>query len=276
MASNGCLKVEVKPQVDDMTSSPPDAPKADQQNGSRLPGPPKLAYMHSPPRIMPNYGSKLKKKSLLPKTKVSRVLLYDNITQQQMLDMKLSHIRLEKHRASRLLDLHKRSFIFRQKKRQHQLQQAGLVLPDINEKSSKLPARTPSNHSKRALSSFQGHRSAMSFDFETLKLPEISNVEKTSNVPPRVIFSFKDADGTTQIFHTIDDGGLFSEFVPKHKFYDKTTEDPRFRGLEGSLIKSEIEQDGFNELSPSFNKKYPELPEHLTEYIANLDLRASL
>jgi hypothetical protein len=39
-------------------------------------------------------------------------------------------------------------------------------------------------------------------------------------------------NGQTQIFHTIDNDGIFSEFVPLHSFYNRASEDPRFQGLQ--------------------------------------------
>ncbi|XP_060083495.1 uncharacterized protein LOC132562755 [Ylistrum balloti] len=225
-----------------------------------------LSYMHGPPRIMPNYGNK--RRSLLPKTKVSRVLLYDNITQQQMLDVKLSHIKLERTRTTRLLDLHKRSFMLRQQKRQHHLQQVGVVLPDIDHpnKKQEILTRLTSQLSKRTVSSMGGHRSVTSADLETLKLPDLE-ISSNENNCPHVVFKLKNASGVTQIFHTIDNEGVFSDIVPLYKFYDKTIEDPRFQSLEGSLVRTSVNTDGFNELSASFKKEYPKIPEHLQEFI---------
>ncbi|OWF50650.1 uncharacterized protein LOC110450158 [Mizuhopecten yessoensis] len=225
-----------------------------------------LSYMHGPPRIMPNYGNK--RRSLLPKTKVSRVLLYDNITQQQMLDVKLSHIKLEKNRTTRLLDLHKRSFLLRQQKRQQQMQQVGVVLPEIDHPNKKqdILTRLTSQYSKRSVSSIGGRRSVTSAELETLKLPDLE-ISSNEHNNPHVIFKIKNASGITQIFHTIDNEGVFSDIVPLYKFYDKTTEDPRFQSLEGSLVRTAVSTDGFNELSASFKKEYPKFPVHLQEFI---------
>ncbi|XP_069133424.1 uncharacterized protein [Argopecten irradians] len=229
-----------------------------------------LAYMHGPPRIMPNYGNK--RRSLLPKTKVSRVLLYDNITQQQMLDVKLSHIKIEKTRTTRLLDLHRRSFLLRQQKRQQHLQQVGVVLPDIDRptKKQEILSRLTSQLSKRAVSSMGGNGSVTSAELETLKLPDLE-ISPNDHNGPHVIFKLRNASGVTQIFHTIDNEGVFSDIVPLYKFYDKTTEDPRFQSLEGSLVRTSAHNDGFNELSASFKKEYPKFPEHLQDFITEND-----
>lgn len=208
---------------------------------------PSLAYMHNPPRIMPNYGKK--RRSTLPKSNISRVLLYDNATQQQQLDVKLSHIKLEQNRVRRILDLHKRSFLWRQKKRQQNMQDSNIMLPDIqqNNKEYRILSRLSSEYSLKNTTLPHRTKSAFSIsDLEVLKLPELQTNGK------HVIFKLKEANGQTQIFHTIDNDGIFSEFVPLHSFYNRASEDPRFQGLEESLVKIDISTDGMNELSPSY------------------------
>ena len=91
--------------------SPPDSPAQQQVTAAAPPPPPKhtndLNYMHRPPRIVPNYGKK--HRGMLPKSNISRVLLYDNVTQQQMLDVKISHLRAEQRKTGRLMDMHRKS-----------------------------------------------------------------------------------------------------------------------------------------------------------------------
>ncbi|KAL8614124.1 hypothetical protein ACOMHN_026341 [Nucella lapillus] len=77
-----------------------------------------LNYMHRPPRIAPNYGKK--PRGVLPKSSVSRVLLYDNVTQQQMLDVKMNHLKSEQVKTGRVMDMHRKSFMVRcQQRRKH-------------------------------------------------------------------------------------------------------------------------------------------------------------
>ncbi|KAH9519142.1 hypothetical protein Btru_074835 [Bulinus truncatus] len=71
-----------------------------------------LSYMHRPPRIMPNYGKKYKEAMRL-KTKLPRVLLYDNVTEQTVLEVQLSGIGSQRLKAKRELELQKKSFILR-------------------------------------------------------------------------------------------------------------------------------------------------------------------
>ena len=229
-----------------MTSQQPKVNEAEQQGKTSLPS---LFYMHNPPRIMPNYGKK--KRSTLPKSNISRVLLYDNATQQQQLDVKLSHIKIEQNRVRRILDLHKRSFLWRQKKRQQNMQDNNISLPDIqqNNKEHRILSRLSSDYSYKPPHATIQPRTKSAFsisDLEVLKLPELQTNGK------HVIFKLKESNGQTQIFHTIDNDGIFSEFVPLHSFYNRASEDPRFQGLQESLVKIDILTDGMNELSPSY------------------------
>ncbi|GAB1609636.1 hypothetical protein Ahia01_001249500 [Argonauta hians] len=70
--------------------------------------PAKLKYMHRPPRITPNYGNMAS--AFILKTKLSRVLLYDNVTQQFLLGRKLKSLSVEQEKAARLCDLHRKTF----------------------------------------------------------------------------------------------------------------------------------------------------------------------
>ncbi|XP_064603724.1 uncharacterized protein LOC135469123 [Liolophura sinensis] len=111
-----------------------------------------LKYLQRPPTIVPNYGRK--KHSLLPKSNISRVLLYDNVMQQQMLDVKLNSIKLEKQRAGKILDLHRKSFVLRQSHKQN-------VLPEMLAPPTlpKVPTRHCSESSSRSVKKWTGKQS---------------------------------------------------------------------------------------------------------------------
>lgn len=139
--------------------------------------PPKtLKYLQRPPSIVPNYGRK--KHSLLPKSNISRVLLYDNVMQQQMLDVKLNSIKLEKQRAGKILDLHRKSFLLRQSHKQH-------VLPDTLAPPTlpKIPTRHFSEVSSRSLKKWTGKRSR---SFPTESVGSGKEERKTPQVPLRL------------------------------------------------------------------------------------------
>ena len=238
--------------------SPPDAPAfrriVTHKKAKVRKDPPKLnprtRYMHHPPPIMPNYG---KRKELgVPKTSLSRVLLYDNITQQQMLDVKLAHIKIEKQRVEKQMNLHRHSFNYRMKqKRQHQQQNKHATrrfLPPI--------ARTGSQHTKGEI-----HLNEPSFTLEDVRLPRKRRSGK------EIIFRIKTKNGSTAMYHSFDDKDLFTDFFPLHTFFPTIKDDPRFRNLQNTLVRMEtcLHFAGFVELSPSYNKFIPKVPTFLCQ-----------
>lgn len=219
--------------------------------------PPKLdpatQYMRHPPTIMPNYG---KRKELgVPKTSLSRVLLYDNITQQQMLDVKLAHIKIEKQRVERQMDLHKHSVRSRMIQKRKQLQQAG-----SRSMSRFLP---PINRDERSTTDMLKHWSEPSFSLDDLHLPRKHKKGK------EILFRVKTKHGRVTMHHSYDENELFTKLFPLHKFYPTVKDDPRFESLEDTLVRLEtcLQFAGYVELSPSFNKFIPKVPSNLYKIV---------
>ena len=224
-----------------------------------------IKYMHRPPTITPNYG--FQRRSMLPKSKVSRVLLYDNATQDHMLDIKLAHINIEKERICRIINLHKRSFSHRQLKKQHLKQQlaksAGAKPNTITKhkatsnkmsKASSLSTginninlSTDSQNTVENISGVEESQEIVSFNHnhvlseratdanenipEGVKLPSITDNDKR-----HVIFRVKDTHGKVKVYHTVDDNGILNDFLPMHTLFPKLTDDPRFRSLQDLLV----------------------------------------
>ncbi|RUS70725.1 hypothetical protein EGW08_021516, partial [Elysia chlorotica] len=125
-------KFEQLPPLDssDTPSSANQEPEPQASNGE-WEGPPRrntvdLNYMHRPPTILPNYG---KRKGVLKlKTNVPRVLLFDNVTQQTMLDVELSCLQSQRHKADRELSMQTRSFILRRQFKQRFLKNLTKVI----------------------------------------------------------------------------------------------------------------------------------------------------
>ena len=201
-----------------------------------------IKYMHRPPTITPNYGNP--KRALLPKSKVSRVLLYDNATQDHMLEIKLAHMNIEKERMCRLINLHKRSFTIKQKKRH------GLLKVNGNGDSQRLPELSGNEaenvggaNSRNATISLPVDskvitRDSIFADADNLKLPDIHAGTNRRHV----VFKVKDSSGVTRIYHTEDDKNLLNEILPTSDLYPKLTDDPRFQSLESILVPSEKEE----------------------------------
>ncbi|XP_059160641.1 uncharacterized protein LOC131944143 [Physella acuta] len=79
-----------------------------------------LSFMHRPPNILPNYGKKYKEIVRL-KTNLPRVLLYDNVTQQTVLDAQLSGIDTQSMKVRRELELQRKSFLLRKRFKERSL-----------------------------------------------------------------------------------------------------------------------------------------------------------
>lgn len=199
-----------------------------------------IKYMHRPPLIAPNYGNQ--KRSLLPKSKVSRVLLYDNATQEHMLDIKLAHINIEKERIFRLINLHQRSFSMRMTRRQQQMLSATGNKPGASlvreetprERTSARPMSLPVDMSKTTNSNSLKGQDIQSDSLGGIKLPTIDTDKR------HVIFKVKAKSGKTEVYHTIDEEGFLSDLIPMHSFYPKLIDDPRFKSLQNSLVPSEV------------------------------------
>ncbi|KAK6191694.1 hypothetical protein SNE40_003313 [Patella caerulea] len=196
-----------------------------------------LRYMQHPPRIVPNYGKK--KVQLLPKTNVSRVLLYDNVTQQQMLYMKLKNIRIEKNRSGRLLDMHRKSFIYRRLKKQRNMLESSSrgIHKDVA-----LPPLV--NGTETNIQHIRKHQ----ID-DDVQLPQLSRNRKVG-------FS-QIVNGITHMFNTFQ---IEEEGTALH---EKSVRDPRFKSLEKGLVHLDKPGDGYLELSPSFVKDYSAIPKNI-------------
>ena len=178
--------------------------------------------MQNPPLIMPNYG-KRKSAPGVPKTRVSRVLLYDNITQQHMLDVKVAHIKIEKERVERLFDLHIRSFSARMAMKRRQTSLSGNISEETQE-----PTKPPlwRNHTK--VSDKERVSSAMLVD--KFHFPKLEKPGK------EIALNLQTRSGKNRTYYSSDESGLFQNLIPLYKFYSNVTEDPRFTKLESMLV----------------------------------------
>jgi len=219
-------------------------------------------YMQRPPSIMPNYGKK-KVDLCVPKTSLTRVLLYDNVTQQHMLDVKLAHIRIEQQRQANLLRLHQRAFTVQAEKRhpkRHKVDTAKPAAPKLPTIYRRRNPDTSSSESKAQSAVSALFRRCSTFSLKDVQLPLISNHNK------QIVLKLKTNDGCRRVFHTYDENGLFMDVVPLQTFYPDIKDDPRFQNLETSLITPNSDVGaGFAILSPSYVKKYPDIPEFLLE-----------
>ena len=212
-----------------------------------------VKYMHRPPLITPNYGNH--RKTLLPKSKVSRVLLYDNATQDHMLDIKLAHINIEKERICRIINLHKKSFSARMQRKQLVMQALAANTSSKHSKASgSVTTHEPVTSTARAsdivcinsgMSPNQGDAEQVvnlptveeseaeneaNINIDDIKLPSLDSDKR------HVIFKVKDKAGKTEVYHTVDEDGVLSDIIPMHSFYTRLVDDPRFKSLQSILV----------------------------------------
>ena len=212
-----------------------------------------IKYMHRPPTIAPNYGSP--RRASLPKSKVSRVLLYDNATQDHMLEIKLAHMNTERERICRLINLHKRSFSMRQTKRYSLLKLKGT---DTNKEKQRLPNIVGNKvKSDRSLDSdlntkdvvkpsvdnanLVSNNTSTESDLKKLRLPAV-NLDKNRR---HVVFKMDEATGITRIFQTEAEKTDVDGVASSHNLFHKLTDDPRFQSLESTLVPSFEKEDTF-------------------------------
>lgn len=213
--------------------------------------------MQRPPTIMPNYGKKPEKLGV-PKTSLSRVLLYDNITQQQMLDVKIANIKIEKIRAEQLFNTHKRLFSVHVKKLNQSRRQNEKRKRDAQ---NKIMTKLPSITSQGTIPQSPVLRRVSTFSVTDVQLPQIGHHNK------QIVLKLKTKSGRSKLYHSYDDSNMFVDVVPLFKFYPDVKEDPRFQNLETTLIYPEVEDSvGYAALSPSYVKPLPKIPEYLQDH----------
>nr|KAG5709095.1 hypothetical protein BaRGS_028551 [Batillaria attramentaria] len=166
------------------------------------------SYMHRPPRIVPNYGKK--HRGTLPKSNISRVLLYDNVTQQQMLDVKISHLRAEQRKTGRLMDMHRKSFIVRRLQKQRHVADTVLHVQDaLGHKDAPGHKEDTGNNSHNingrlgvATYAFGPTQTAMMY--RDLRLPDIHGTSGGSPAQIDKVILRVDSDrhGLTRMLHT--------------------------------------------------------------------------
>lgn len=168
-----------------------------------------------------------------------------------MLDVKLAHIKIEKQRVERQMDLNKHSFRSRMiQKRQQQK----------NITSWSKPLLLPPLQRSESLKSITGRPfGETSFTLDELHLPRKYKEGR------EILFRLKTKHGRVTMYHSYDENELFGKLFPLHTFYPSVKDDPRFNTLENSLVRLEtcLQFAGFVELSPSFNKYIPKCPSNL-------------
>lgn len=216
----------------------------------------KTDYMYRPPAIRPNYGKI--KESLLPKTKMSRVLLFENNMQDNVLNYKLKYIANERKSYQFAFRKNKYAFIDKQNHRRkyHEFWEHGY------------------NKLKNAFIAKYGRLYTPE--------PEIDPFYINARLaPPINVLCFyldsqqKDLAGEKQDLRPSHPHGKqkasMTEYLLDHErlighkgarvdLYPRSVEDPRFRNLADTLVAPGFETMGYLQLSPTFHNVDANLP----------------
>ena len=219
----------------------------------------KTAYLHKTPSIKPNYGKP--RRSLLPKTNIGRILLYDNTTQENLLGVKLRYYDTRKKMLFWSTQKNKDAFMQLQARRDkwHEVMQSryqamkddfiarygtrympiptpepeidpfliyARLAPPINILCFYLDQNPPDEHRDIRVKKPKKHRTLMSAPKPTSQSLKLDT--------DRLLGSLKT---------TVANVG-----------YSRSIEDPRFRHLEECLQQPDAPTDGYIQLSPNYIK----------------------
>lgn len=199
----------------------------------------KTAYLHKPPIITPNYGQK-NKQSLLPKTHIARVLLYENAMQDNILDVQLKYLTHQNRNFRFSHRKHRYAFIDTLKHRQkwHKIWETGYQrMKDafIAQYGTRyMPVPTPEPE-------------VDPFIFNARLAPPI-------NVLTFYLDSRQQLERKSEKEYLYDHARLINGKDDDSMLYTHSTEDPRFRRLEKCLAPPLFHTDGYNQLSPDYCK----------------------
>ncbi|KAK3608492.1 hypothetical protein CHS0354_010341 [Potamilus streckersoni] len=212
------------------------------------------AYMYRPPVIKPNYGN-IKKQSVLPKTHVAHVILFNNTMPVQTLNNHLKHIETDRHRINELLEIQKQTFIHKQMKR-HMIHVRCAKKHDIMPQSyidHKIPIPLPTMIRKKlearknliATTYGEARENRQMQKYEHLEVKGTGNILKLSDIEQPYISQTQ----SRVVPHKIKTRNKLPPIsvIPKHP-----RDDPRFRNLTEILTPNLGESDNYLELSPSY------------------------
>ncbi|KAL4224735.1 hypothetical protein ACF0H5_015432 [Mactra antiquata] len=210
-------------------------------------------YMYRPPAIKPNYGKV--KETLLPKTKMSRVLLFENNMQENVLNVKLKYISKERQTYKYAFKKTRYSFIDMQNNRRkwHELWENGY---------------------KKLTDAFIGKYGRLYTPEPTPEVPEEIPFSIHARLAPpiNVLCFYLDAQQQAQNDAQRDRNERqtfgrrdmsVEEYLRDHErliqrerseiiSYPRSIDDPRFKNLSKSLASPGFESMGYLQLSPTF------------------------
>ena len=212
----------------------------------------KTAYLHKPPTIQPNYGHK-NKKSLLPKTHIARVLLYENTMQDNILNVQVKYLTKQKqnfrftHRKLRY------AFIdtLNHRRKWHEVWDASYqrmkdaFIAKYGTRYMPVPTPEPEIDPFRVYA-----RLAPPINVLCFYLDSQQGLNKLQKEPNKGTHKTLLAPHKTSVSEYLQD---HERLVNSHDYepmlYTHSTEDPRYRRLEACLAPPIFQTDGYSQLS---------------------------
>ncbi|XP_060575876.1 uncharacterized protein LOC132733281 [Ruditapes philippinarum] len=217
----------------------------------------KTAYLHKPPTIQPNYGQK-GKRSLLPKTNISRVLLYENTMQDNVLDVQVKYLTKQKrnfrftHRKLRY------AFIdtLNHRRKWHEVWDASYqrmkdaFIAKYGTRYMPVPTPEPEIDPFTIYARLAPPINVLCFYLDSQQGLNQLKKEKQKETHKSLMAPHK----TSESEYLQDHERLVNNRDYEPMLYTRSTEDPRFRRLEECLAPPTFNTDGYSQLSPGFCK----------------------
>lgn len=217
----------------------------------------KTAYLHQPPSIKPNYGKRVRK-SLLPKTNISRVLLYDNAMQDSILEVQLNYLNHQMRGVRFAYRKNRYTFvdIQRQRRKRHEALEGvyqrmkDAYIAQYGTRNMPVPEEEPEIDPFIIYARLAPPINVLCFYLDAQQQDQKSKKKNDKK-------KFSDHQPTMSEY-LYDHERLIKGDRPELMLYTHSVEDPRFRKLQATLIPPRVPSDGYLQLSPCYYK--PEVP----------------
>ncbi|XP_045175305.2 uncharacterized protein LOC123536302 [Mercenaria mercenaria] len=216
----------------------------------------KTAYLHKPPTIQPNYGQR-GKHSLLPKTNIARVLLYENTMQDNVLDVQLKYLKHQRRSFRFSHRKHRYAFIdsLNHRRKWHEMWEAGYqrmkdaFIAKYGTRYMPVPTPEPEVDPFTIYARLAPPINVLCFYLDSQE-PKQTKKEKPKDAQKTLLPPHKPS--MDEYLH--DHERLINNQDSELRLYTRSTEDPRFRRLEEVLAPPLFRTDGYNQLSPGYCK----------------------
>lgn len=233
----------------------------------------KTAYLHRPPTILPNYGKH--RRTLLPKTNISKVLLFENAMQEQLLEVRLKHIQKQQKAVNSKFKKIRYTFVDQQRHRSkwHDIWGQGYqrmkdkYIAEFGTKYMPVPKQEtqldpffinarlapPINILCFYLDGLNDRKEMLD---DRKEMKEDRNEMKNDRMEIKdTKISITDKHAVTKAEFMYDHERLISGLDTTNLQYSHSIEDPRFRSLKETLVPPLMYTDGYLQLSPGYCKE---------------------